>query len=213
MGLRDRSFASLAGQLAGPHGLYGRLVARRLNQFNRASIEAAVGQLDPRPGATVADIGFGGGIGLELLAERVGPTGVVHGVDPMPDMVRRAGRQWSSLVAEGRLVLAEGGMEDPPLDDGALDGVITCNTIYFVPDLAAGLAGLARVTRPGGAVIVGMADPEYFNGRPFAEHGFDVREVDEVAAALTAAGFAEPRLEPVDIDRTIFHLVRAERVD
>ena len=212
MGLRDRSFVALAGQLAGPHGLFGRLLARRLNRFNRVSIEGAVEQLAPGPGATVADIGFGGGIGLELLADRVGPTGLVHGIDPMPEMVRRASRHWSQLVADGRLVLAEGRMEDPPLDDGVLDGLISCNTIYFVPDLAAGVGGLARVTRPGGTVIVGMADPEYFAARPFAEHGFHVRDVDEVATALTAAGFGAPRLDPVDIDRTVFHLVRAERV-
>jgi ubiquinone/menaquinone biosynthesis C-methylase UbiE len=86
-------------------------VARRLNRFNRASIEGAVDALDPRPEATVADIGFGGGLGLELLAERVGPSGTVHGMDPMSDMVSRAGRSWSDLVASGRLRLQVGTME------------------------------------------------------------------------------------------------------
>jgi ubiquinone/menaquinone biosynthesis C-methylase UbiE len=212
MALKDRTFATLAGQLAGPHGLFGRVVARRLNRINAASLQAAVGLLDPRPGSTVADVGFGGGFGLELLAERVGSTGVVHGIDPMQDMVRRAGRRWSALVADGRLVLTVGGMEDPPLERDALDGLITCNTIYFVPDLGAGLAGLARVVRPGGTVVIGMADPGYFTTRPFADHGFHIREIDEVATALQTAGFGAPRLHPVDIDRTTFHLLRTERV-
>ena len=210
MGFRERSFARLADQLAGPHGLFGRFVARRLNSFNRASIQGAVAHLDPRSGDTVADIGFGGGLGLDLLAERVGPSGVVHGVDPMPDMVRRALRPRSELVESGRLVLRVGTMENLPVEESTLDGLITTNTIYFVRDLAAGASGLARAVRPGGAVVMGMADPEYFVGRPFTDHGFTIREVSEVDVALQAAGFGPARLHPIDIERTTFHLLRAE---
>lgn len=210
MGVQDRIFAGLARQLRGPHGRYGRLVARRLNRFNETSIRAAVDVLDPAVGSVVADVGFGGGLGLELLAERVGPRGVVHGVDPMPDMVDRAARQQAGLVGDDRLVLHAAAAEELPLADDTLDGVITTNTVYFWPDLGRPLGELARAIRPGGALVLGMADPAYFEGRPFTEHGFHVREVAEVGAALDAAGFQAPEVTPLDIGRTTFHLLRAE---
>lgn len=210
MGLRDWWAAWLADQLGGPHGVSGRLVARRLNRFNATSIRAAVAALDPPVGGDVADIGFGGGLGLDLLMEAVGPAGLVHGVDPMHDMVRRTSRQRADLVDAGRLVPKVGLMEALPLDDDALDGAISCNTIYFMADLGPAFADLARVVRPGGPVVIGMADPSYFDTVPVTKHGFHVREVDAVGRALENAGFAPPRLRPVDIERTTFHLLRAE---
>jgi ubiquinone/menaquinone biosynthesis C-methylase UbiE len=210
MGVRDRTLARLAGQLGGPHGLTGRLVARRLDRINATSIAAAVHSLAPPVGGTVADVGFGGGVGLGLLAEAVGPSGVVHGVDPMAGMVRRAARRWADLVAADRLVVQAGRLEELPLDDAVLDGAITCNTIYFVADLEAGLAELGRVLRPGGIVVIGMADPEYLEATPVAQHGFAIRDAATVAEALGVAGFGAPTLEPVDIERATFQLLRAE---
>jgi hypothetical protein len=55
-----------------------------------------------------------------------------------------------------------------------------------------------------------MADPAYFEGRPFGDHGFHIRDIDTVGTALTGAGFDPPRLQPLDIERTTFHLLRAE---
>ena len=40
---------ALARQLARPHGLQGRLVARMLNRANRTAVTGAVKALDPAP--------------------------------------------------------------------------------------------------------------------------------------------------------------------
>jgi arsenite methyltransferase len=207
--LSDLLFGPLARQLGGPHGPFGGLVARRLNRFNRTSLTAAVDLLAPPPGSAVADVGFGGGLGLELLADRSGADGVVHGVDPMPAMVKMARRRHRGLVDAGRLRLHETTADALPMGDDALDGAISNNTVYFWPELGPSLAELARVIRPGGALILGLADPSYFDDRPFEDHGFHIRPVDEVGAALEAAGFDPPTDHPVDIDRTIFHLLEA----
>ena len=47
----------------------------------------AVTALELGPGGVAADLGFGGGLGLELLLERVGTKGRVLGVDISPTMV------------------------------------------------------------------------------------------------------------------------------
>jgi arsenite methyltransferase len=88
--LRDRLLSTVAGQLGRPHGLLNPLVARLLNRGNERAIAAAVESAEARRGSVAADIGFGGGIGLQLLLERVGDDGVVHGIEVADDMLARA---------------------------------------------------------------------------------------------------------------------------
>jgi arsenite methyltransferase len=39
---------------------------------------------------SLADIGFGGGVGLSLLLDTVGDTGIAHGIDVSPNVLDRA---------------------------------------------------------------------------------------------------------------------------
>ncbi|MEU8895192.1 class I SAM-dependent methyltransferase [Nocardia sp. NPDC048505] len=181
-GLRAKVLSALAGQLGNPHGVLGRGVALILNRGNRALIEAAVGAAT---GDTVADIGFGGGVGLELLLAR---PGVVHGVEISPDMLARARTTFARDIAAGRLLLSEGSLTKLPCADASLDAAITVNTIYFVADLDAACAELTRAVRPGGAVVIGIGDPDAMAKMPFTPYGFTLRPVDEVRAALERAG-------------------------
>lgn len=71
MNLRDAIGARLAGQLGHPHGAPARLMGTLLDKGNHSAIRAAVDALEPHGGEVVADVGFGGGLGLELLLERV----------------------------------------------------------------------------------------------------------------------------------------------
>src|SRR5882762_10881626 len=68
--LRDRLLSTVAGQLGRPHGLLSPLVARLLNRGNERAIAAAVESAEIRRGSVAADIGFGGGVGLQLLLDR-----------------------------------------------------------------------------------------------------------------------------------------------
>lgn len=187
-GVKDRLLATIADQLGNPHGLLGKGVAFVLNRGNKRAIAAAVGAAAPTAGATVADIGFGGGVGLGLLLTRVGRDGVVHGIEPSRDMLTRARVGFTTEVADLRLVLAEGSLASLPLPAASLDAAITVNTLYFLDDLPAACAELARVLRPGGTVVVGIGDPEAMAKMPFTPYGFTLRPVDEVVEALRAAG-------------------------
>jgi arsenite methyltransferase len=111
----------------------------------------------------------------------------------------------------GTLQLAHGSLTALPLDDDSLDAAITVNTVYFVPDLGAACAELARVIRPAGRAVVGMGDPEVMARLPFASYGFALRPVADVTAALQKAGFGrveEHRLDDVAIPH---HLLVARR--
>ncbi|PXX62977.1 methyltransferase family protein [Nocardia tenerifensis] len=189
-GVRARLMSTLAGQLGNPHGVLGKGVAFMLNRGNRRAIAAAVTAAAITEGETVADLGFGGGAGIALLLERVGAEGVVHGIELSADMLARARSGYRREIASGRLRLAEGSLAALPLADDSLDAAITVNTLYFVPELDAVCAELARVLRPGGRVVVGIGDPDTMAKLPFTPYGFTLRPVADVVAALEKSGCA-----------------------
>ena len=103
--LRERLLSAVAGQLGRPHGILSPFVARALNRGNEKAIVAAVDAAQVPRGGLAADIGFGGGVGLQLLLDSVGDDGVVHGIEIAEDMLRRAKSKFGS---DGRLRLSRG---------------------------------------------------------------------------------------------------------
>jgi arsenite methyltransferase len=210
MGARNVLMAGLARQLGRPSGVPGRLImGRLLNRHNRSTLAAAVDALDPRAGQVAADIGFGGGLGLSLLLDRVGPSGRVHGVDISSAVLRAAAARFRRESARGRLRLHPGSITELPLEDASVDGVITVNTIYFVADLDRAFAEVARVLVPSGRFVVGLGDPTAMAAEPVTAHGFRLRPVDEVASALAAAGLPVIDHRRVGTGDGAFHLLLA----
>ena len=205
--LRGRIRRALSRQLGHPTGALGTVVMRRLNRVNRVAIEAAVDALELEGGETVADIGFGGGVGLDLLLDRVGPTGHVHGVDPSASAVATARKRRAVAVQRGRLSLTEAGMADLPFADGALDAWISLNTIYFVDDLVRPFAELRRVLATAHRGVLGLMDPAWMAEQAFTEQGFIVRPVTQVVEYLQAAGLAVEERTVAGDDRGVRLLI------
>jgi len=161
-----------------------------LNRSNRGTIAIAIRELEIPSGAVAADLGFGGGVGLEMLLERVGHQGQVHGVDLSLTMVSRASRRFGRDVASSRLHLHTGSITQLPLDDASIQAAITINTIYFIADLNRAFSELARILTPSGRVVVGIGDPEAMARMPTTPYGFKLRPVAEITAAAESAGLA-----------------------
>ena len=190
MAIRGAIMAGIAKQLGHPSGVRGRVVGVVLNRGNRRFVRAAVQALQPDAAAVVADVGFGGGVGLKLLLDSVGPSSRVHGVEISETMLSQAARQYRRDIAAGRLALHTGSLTQLPFADGALNGVLTVNTIYFIAELDGAFTELARVVGSSGRIVVGVADPDAMARMPFTGHGFHLRPVPEVIDTLRGAGLA-----------------------
>jgi ubiquinone/menaquinone biosynthesis C-methylase UbiE len=138
--------------------------------------------------------------------DRVGDDGVVHGIEIADDMLRRARSRFGGDVRSGRLVLASGSLTETGLQDGSLDALITVNTVYFISELDAACAELARVLRRGGHAVIGIGDPDVMAQLPFTPHGFTIRPVGEIAAALQNSGLQveQRRIDDKPISRYLF---------
>jgi SAM-dependent methyltransferase len=211
MAIRERILGGLSSQLGRPTGLVGRVVGRALNRGNSSVIRAAVDAAEAGNGATIAEIGFGGGAGLALLLDQVGPSGVVHGIEISQTMLADARRRFENQVKNGSLLLQEASMQRLPLPDRSVDAVVSTNTIYFVDDLGAGMSELARVLRPGGRLALGVGDPAAMAKMPVTRHGFVLRPISEIIESLRLAEFTLIEDRRVGDDPESFHVLTCER--
>ena len=184
--------AWLISQLGHPRGLFGRFLVGMLNRGNLPLNLHMIGALELQPGAEVLEVGFGGGVGLDLLL-RHAPDARVTGVERAADMIGLARQRFADVLRAGRLELVAGSVENLPLADARFDAVCAANCVYFWPDLDAGLRELARVLRPGGALVLGINAPEVLIDAGFAAQGLNTLGPDELAARMRTTGFSDAR--------------------
>lgn len=102
-------------------------------------------------GSRVLDVGCGPGALLAALSARTAPDQLA-GIDPSESFLAAARERfpWADL--------RHGSAEDLPFDDDAFDAALAQLVVHFMTDAAAGVAEMARVTRPGGTIATCVWD-------------------------------------------------------
>lgn len=123
------------------------------------------------PGSRVLDVGCGPGTDTLPLAERVRPNGLAVGVDFDPRMLAEADRraQAAGGAACARHVLADG-VGGLPFPADCFDACRSERVFQHLRQPERALAEMARVTRPGGWIVVLDTD--------HCTKSFDTPEVD-----------------------------------
>ncbi len=118
------------------------------------AIADAVGLLAIRRGMTVLDAGCGEGGVIPLLAEAVGDSGRVVGIDDHPEALAAARAAHGERIAAGQLDLRVGDLQALPFDDESFDAVWMYSVLHHVEQPARAIRELTRVLRPGGRLAV-----------------------------------------------------------
>lgn len=108
--------------------------------------------LMPRAGQEFLDVGSGLGHEVQRLAQLVGSTGRVVGIDANPAMVAEATRRAAHLDLP--ITIEHGDGEALRFADGSFDGSRAERVLMYVPQPERVIAELARVVRSGGRVAV-----------------------------------------------------------
>ncbi|MGH6898741.1 MAG: arsenite methyltransferase [Geminicoccaceae bacterium] len=106
-----------------------------------------------REGDVVLDLGSGAGIDAFVARRSVGTRGRVIGVDMTEAMIARA-RAGAAKLGYGNVEFRLGEIEHLPVEDAAVDVVISNCVLNLVPDKAKAFAETFRVLKPGGHLCV-----------------------------------------------------------
>jgi ubiquinone/menaquinone biosynthesis C-methylase UbiE len=164
-----------------PRGVLGRLGGRLMARFNVDQEDWAVQQAELKTGDEVLVIGPGPGVGLDLAAWAVEPTGHVVAVDPSQTMREMAVTRCAGHVASGLVEIRDGRAEHTRCAEDSVDVAISVNNVMLW-NKPVGFAELARVIRPGGRLVLTVH-----------RHVLDVPP-DDLRAEAEAAGFTDVRL-------------------
>jgi ubiquinone/menaquinone biosynthesis C-methylase UbiE len=191
----------------GPADAYERLIGRYGPSLAAALVEFA----GIEPGMRALDVGAGPGALARVLAERLGPENVAAAEPSEPFA---AG--FRERLPDVEVAVAPA--ESLPFEDASFDAALSQLVLNFMADTEAGVAELARVTRPGGVVASCVWD--YAEGMTLLRAFWDAaREVeperggaaDEAVTmrSLDEAELAElwhgAGLEDVRTDRLLAH--------
>lgn len=121
-------------------------------------VDRAIEELRLQPGDTAVDLGTGTGRNLLALAEVVGPTGRVIGVDVSPEMLRRAQDKVDQRGLHN-VELVEGDMAsfEPPSDTA---GILATFAIEMLPNYDEVIRQLAERARSGRIAVCGLRHPD-----------------------------------------------------
>lgn len=105
-----------------------------------------------RSGMTVLDVGCGTGFPLLELAQRLGPSSTVHGIDPWRPAMERA-RQKMRQYGVSNVHLVEGDAAALPFEDGRFDLVVSNLGINNFADPDTVLRECLRIAKPGARLV------------------------------------------------------------
>lgn len=143
------------------------------------SCGGAINHSKAQPGETCVDLGSGRGTDVLRLADSVGETGFVYGIDVSDGMLEKAQKNASKLgVPNVRFLKAE--LEQLPIASGTVDLVISNCTINHAADKQTVWNEIARILRKGGRFVVS----DIYSTRPVPEE----YRTDPVAVSECWAG-------------------------
>ena len=174
-------------QFGRPAGFSGRVAGWIMasRPSNRRRNVWAVSLLDVQRRDRVLEIGFGPGLAIREISRRA-VEGYVCGLDHSEEMLRQAAERNAAAIRTGRVDLRLDSVDCLPAFAEPFDKVLAVNAIMFRDRTIGRLEALRRVMRPGGRIAIAHQPRG-----PGATDATATARGEEIAAALTQAGFSE----------------------
>jgi len=116
--------------------------------------EALLEELKPSEGMRVLDIGSGSGETVLAIAEKVGATGKVVGVDFSSEGIKLARENAKERGLANRAEFRQANAVELPFPENSFDAVISECVVCLIQDKQKTLNEKVRVLKPGGRVIM-----------------------------------------------------------
>lgn len=136
-----------------PEGKLGNIQLKSMNKEHTPVSLWGLKHLNITPDDTVLDIGCGGGININRMAEKAKK---VYGIDYSEESVKLSREVNSRQINEGKVEVLEGNVKSLPFKDNTFDIITAFETVYFWPDIEKCFGEVKRVLKPGGIFLIGM---------------------------------------------------------
>ena len=121
---------------------------------------ATVARLPLSSGDAVLDVCCGAGASALPAARAVGPSGNVLGLDLAEPLLALA-RQRAATLGLGNVSFRECDATAAGLESGSFDAVVCVFGVFFAADMAAFIAEMWRLVRPGGTLAITTWGPDW----------------------------------------------------
>ena len=188
-------FKKFVSQTRKPDGFLGKMMLSGMNSGHAKLADWGFSHLPNISPENTTDLGCGGGRNAGELLKKY-PNARVTAVDYSALSVEKAMVYNKAMIAAGRCEVLQGDVSDLQLPAGAFDLATAFETIYFWPGLEKCFAQVAKVLKPGGYfMICNESDGTDATSLKFEKiiDGMKNHTVEEIEAALRAAGFSEVR--------------------
>ncbi len=126
-----------------------------MNPLRRPVIHAAIQALHLPPGSRGLDVGCGIGLQAVQLAEALGPSGHVTGLDLSAQLLQHANRLAEQSGVAERIAFHVGDMNELPFDNGSFDWLWSVDCVgYAASEPLRLMRELRRVVKPGGTLAI-----------------------------------------------------------
>ena len=161
---------------------------RRLRSWERDQLRLTHGE-------RLLDVGCGSGEAALALAEDLGASGRLVGIDASAQMLRVARANVGAATCDVRFTVGDAASLDEP--DDSFDAARSERTLQWLPDPAAAVGEMVRVLRPGGRLS--LIDTDWST--------FSIDVGDEALAALVRDAMRDERNRPSNVGRRLQDLV------
>lgn len=177
-----------------------RLVGRAVWGIDARVLYASMAPIErAEPGSTIADVPCGGGVAFRGLRPEQEVRYLAGDLDPK--MLRRAGRR-ARRRSLGQVDLLTADMTDLPFADAEVDLFLSYSGLHMIHEPQRAIVEIARCLKPGGEVVGAAFFDDgsrrarwLFRAGGRSGHALPPGRGD-VAAWLTAAGFADVEIGP-----------------
>ena len=186
-------FRSFVSQTRKPEGFLGKMMLRGMNSGHAKLADWGFSHLPDLTPEKAVDLGCGAGRNVGELLKKY-PEAHVTGIDYSDLSVEKAAEYNRDSAAAGRCCIQQGDVSELSLPAASFDLATAFETVYFWPGLEKCFAQVAKVLKPGGLfMICNESDGTDAASLKFEKiiDGMKNHTVEEIEAALKAAGFSE----------------------
>src|SRR5689334_17820870 len=150
----------ISSQFRKPRGLFGIVTSNWMIKGNGRNYEILLKELNIQPGNRILEIGYGPGVGIELIAAQCNSC-IIHGIDFSNLMYKRATERNKKYIDVNKVNLFLGGFVETKIEFTEYDKIFCINVVYFWNNLQKPFEKIRTLLKNEGTFCMYMAHKDF----------------------------------------------------